>query len=190
MDHCDVSHICIAVDDLDRAMVRYGEAFGMEWAAPHTWSNEGLVLPSGAVVNMPFVMPLYDSRAGIEGLSGAYGINGMTGADGWPAAVIELAHAEKGSPAFTIWGCPPGHEYMHHIGYWVSDVEAESRHLITHGFAVEFTIPPGDVARGFGYHVSAGGLRIELLDRVNKPATWKFHTTGVLENDLGVLGSD
>ncbi len=186
-DRWDVSHVCIAVDNLDRAMVRYSEALGVKWATPHSWSHDGLRLPSGDIMKMESVTPLYGDGVSTDGLSGAYGINGMIGADGWPVAVIELAHAKNFSPAFTIWGCPAGREYMHHIGYWVDDIEAESRHLIDHGFAVEFTTPPGDVARGFGYHLSPGGVRIELLDRANKTATWRFYTTGVLESDLGVL---
>ena len=67
---------------------------------------------------------------------------------------------------------------MHHIAYWVDDLEAESRHLVDNGFIVELTQPPGDLIRGYGYLRSSGGLRIELEKRARKGPIAKWFATG------------
>lgn len=187
-DHWDVAHICMAVDDLDAAMARYTAAFGIEWGPVLVFSGEGLILPDNSTVALPVVAPPYGDGVTMEGLREVCSINGgAIGAEGLPLAALELAHAEKSSPAYPIWGCPDGREYVHHIAYWVDSVEDESRHLIDQGFELELTTPPADVARGFGYLRSPGGHRIELSDRATKSAVGRFYSTG--QFDLGAVAA-
>lgn len=189
IDRWDVSHICIAVDDVESAMARYTSAMGVEWSTPHTWERDGVML-GGKRVEMATVSPVHGAGVSMEGLSGVWGVSGGKGPDGLPVAVLELASAREASPAAKIWGCGAGQEYVHHIGYWVDDTEAESRQLMENGFALELTTPPGDVARGFGYLLSPGGLRIELMEYARKAEIWDFQIAGRLGSDMGVLQAD
>jgi catechol 2,3-dioxygenase-like lactoylglutathione lyase family enzyme len=188
IDRWDVAHVCMAVDDLDAAMARYTAAFGIEWGPVLVFSGEGLVLSASRTIEMRVVAPPYGDGVSMQGLREVCSINGgTTGPEGLPFTALELAHAEDSSPAYTIWGCPAGREYVHHIAYWVDSVEDESRHLLEQGFELEFTTYPGDVARGFGYLRSPGGLRIELSDRATKAAVGRFYTTG--QFDTGAVAA-
>jgi catechol 2,3-dioxygenase-like lactoylglutathione lyase family enzyme len=182
IDRWDTAHICIAVDDLEAAMARYTDAYGLEWGPILTYSSEGLVLSPSETMPMAVVTPGLGEGVSLEGLREVWSVGGPTvGPEGLPIAALELAHAESFSPAHTIWGCPPGQEYVHHIAYWVDDLEAESRHLVERGFTVEFTTPPGDLLRGFGYLRSPGGLRIELEYRDRKATIAQWFATGELD---------
>jgi catechol 2,3-dioxygenase-like lactoylglutathione lyase family enzyme len=179
IDRWDVSHVCMAVDDLEAAMARYTAAFGVRWGPVLTFSADGLVVSEQTTVPMPVVAPRYGAGLSMEGLREVCSMNGGTvGPEGLPVAGIELAHARESSPAYPLWGCDGGREYVHHIAYWVDSVEDESRHLIEQGFELELAPPPGDVARGFGYLRSPGGVRIELSDRSTKEAVGRFYSTG------------
>jgi catechol 2,3-dioxygenase-like lactoylglutathione lyase family enzyme len=180
-DRWDVSHVCIAVPDLEVAMGTYTEAFGIEWGTVLHFSEEGLVVSPEQTMEMTVVAPGIGEGASMEGLREVCSTNGGGIAAGLPVAALELAHAAGFSPASTLWGCPDGREYVHHISYWVDDMEAESRSLMDKGFTLEITTAPGDVARGFGYLVSPAGLRIELSDRSTKAAVARYYTTGVLD---------
>jgi hypothetical protein len=176
VDRWDLGHICIAVDDLDAAMERYSRDFGMEWSAIMTFTEGGLVLGDGSLMEMPVTSPVHGEGVSMEGLREVWGTRGIdTGDDVMPAATIELCSARPFSPAYTIWGCPTGQEYVHHIAWWVEDTEAESRNLIDQGYRVEFTTPPGDLLRGFGYLLSPFGLRVEL-----QPVDFKGPTADIL----------
>ena len=183
-DRWDVAHICIAVDDLDAGMARYAEAFGLEWGPILYYSAEGLVLSPTHTMPMATCAPGHGEGISMDGLREVWSVNGGTPtASGLPLVPIELAHARDFSPAYTIWGCPHGQEFVHHIAYWVDDIEAESTKLIEQGWTVEFTAPPGDRLRGFGYVRSPGGIRIELEDIRRKEPIAKWFATGTL--DLG-----
>jgi catechol 2,3-dioxygenase-like lactoylglutathione lyase family enzyme len=184
IDRWDIAHICFAVDDLEAAMERYTDAFGLEWGPILNYSSEGLVVSPTQTLRMATVAPSHGGPMSMEGLREVWSVNGATvNSAGLPLPALELAHARNFSPAYTIWGCPGGNEYVHHIAYWVDDIEAESRHLVDRGFTVEFTSPPGDQLRGFGYLVSPGGMRVELEDIRRKEPIAKWFSTGVL--DLG-----
>jgi len=165
-DHWDIAHICIAVDDLESAMATYESAYGItDWGPVMEFSDE----------NIDVFSPLYDQKvsgAGYREVWAKQGSDILT--EGPPLAPIELGHAQRFSPAFTIWGCETGKHYVHHICYWVDDLEAESAHLSEHGNPLELTLAPGDVPRGFAYHLSPNGMRIALMPRQDKPAvaTW------------------
>lgn len=164
-------------------MARYTAAFGVRWGPVLRFSAEGLVLDGDRTVEMPVVSPPYGDKVTMEGLREVCSINGgMTGPEGLPVAGLELACAEPSSPAYPLWGAAIGHEYMHHIAYWVDSVQDESRHLIEQGFELELTAPPGGIARGFGYLRSPGGVRIELSDRSTKAAVGRFYSTGQFDH--------
>jgi catechol 2,3-dioxygenase-like lactoylglutathione lyase family enzyme len=181
-DHWDVSHMSIAVDDLDAAMARYSPAFGIQRGRVLEFSTEGLVLSPDRTLAKPVASPLHGAGASTQGLRQVVSTNGgAVGAEGLPVAGIELSHAEKFSPAHTIWGTRERREYMHHIGYWVDDVESEPRSLTERGFILELTYQPGDVARGFSYMLSPNGIRVELTDRNIKAALGRFDNGGDLD---------
>jgi catechol 2,3-dioxygenase-like lactoylglutathione lyase family enzyme len=172
-DHWDISHICIAVPDLEAAMTEYSAAFGVRWSP---------LLDYSGAVTLDVASPLHGHGATMLGLREVLSRDGAAAiAGGPPFAGLELAHAEPFSPAWTIWGCPDKRQYVHHICYWVDDIEAESAHLVEHGLARELTVAPGDRARGFAYHVSPGGFRIELMRREDKAAIAGWFATGELE---------
>jgi catechol 2,3-dioxygenase-like lactoylglutathione lyase family enzyme len=177
-DRWDVGHICISVGDLDAAMVEYSQAFGIAWSPlmaiePHTVAGSDL----------------YDEGVKCDGLRTVLSTNTpRRGHGGSPSALLELAHADRACPAFALWGCPDGRHYVHHIAYYVDDIEAESKHLSDHGFARELYLPREDPANGVAYHVSEGGVRIELTSSVLKPALIRFVTTGD-ELDLPLLSA-
>ncbi len=174
-DHWDIAHICIAVDDLESAMATYEAAYGVTaWGPLLEFSDE----------NTDVFSPLHGQKVSGEGFREIWAKNGTDiVAGGPPFAPIELAHAQRFTPAFTIWGAETGKHYVHHICYWVDDLEAESAHLAEHGFALELTLAPGDRARGFAYHLSPTGMRIELMRREDKPAvaTWLEEGESVLD---------
>jgi catechol 2,3-dioxygenase-like lactoylglutathione lyase family enzyme len=174
-DYWDISHICIAVPDLDAAMTMYRKAFGVRsWGPLIDFTDD----------HMEVVSPLLGSAASMRGLREVGAKDGsdiVTG--GPPFAALELAEAAPFSPAASIWGCPGGRHYVHHLCFWVDDIEAESAHLVEHGFALELTRTPGPAVRGFGYHLSPTGMRVELMGRDAKAphATWL--KTGVMTRE-------
>jgi catechol 2,3-dioxygenase-like lactoylglutathione lyase family enzyme len=174
-DHWDISHICVAVPDLEAAQSMYEKAFGVTgWGPMLEFSDD----------NMEVSSQILGPNVSMVGLREVWALNGSDAvAGGPPFAPLELAHAELFSPAYSMYGCPDGRQYVHHICYWVDDIEAESTHLMEHDFGLEMTMAPGDVARGFGYHLSPTGMRVELMRREDKGAIAKWLQTGELELD-------
>jgi catechol 2,3-dioxygenase-like lactoylglutathione lyase family enzyme len=174
-DHWDISHICVAVPDLDAAMALYERAFGVGSWGPVMDLRED---------DMDVVSPLLGAAASMRGLREVWARDGSDiVAGGPPFAALELAEAAAFSPAYSIWGCPGGRQYVHHICFWVDDIEAESAHLIEHGFALELTMAPGTRVRGFGYHLSPSGMRVELMGCDAKAAHATWLETGVMAMD-------
>lgn len=169
-DHWDIAHICIAVDDLESAKTTYERAYGVtQWGPLLEFDDE----------NTDVFSPLHGQKVSGVGFREIWARHGSDiVSEGPPFAPIELAHAPKFSPSFTIWGCEPGKHYVHHICYYVDDLEAESAHLAEHGYALELTLAPGDRARGFAYHLSPNGMRIELMRRQDKEAVATWLETG------------
>jgi catechol 2,3-dioxygenase-like lactoylglutathione lyase family enzyme len=177
-DDWDISHICIAVDDLEAAMTMYSQAFGAsKWGPLMEFSDD-----------MDVASPLLGEQVSMVGLREIWSLCGSSVVTEQPPvappfAPLELAQAERFSPAFSIWGCRDGRHYVHHIAYWVDDLEAESEHLLENGFARELTIAPGDRARGFAYHLSPTGMRVEIQSRSDKAAHARWLTTGEIKLD-------
>jgi catechol 2,3-dioxygenase-like lactoylglutathione lyase family enzyme len=173
-DDWDIAHVCIAVPDLEGAMEEHSRAFGVEWGSIAAFSSEAITV----------VSPLLGDGASVDGLRAVWTHNGSKlVSEGPPYAPLELMQADRFSPAFTIWGCPDGRQHIHHICYWVDDLEAESAHLVENGFGVELTLEGGDPSRGFAYHRSATGMRIELMRTADKAAMAGWLQTGELALD-------
>ena len=174
-DAWDIAHTCITVPDLEAAMDAYSRAFGIAWGPIAAFSSEHIHVESSLLGDKPAV----------DGLRAVWARNGSKIVEGYPPfAPIELMHAEKFSPAFTIWGSPDGRHRVHHVCYWVDDLQAESRHLVENGFAVELTVAGGRPTQGFAYHYSPDlGMRLELMRSQDKPAMAKWLETGELELD-------
>jgi catechol 2,3-dioxygenase-like lactoylglutathione lyase family enzyme len=175
-DHWDISHICVAVPDLEQGMKDYEAAFGVKSWGPLLDFTDG--------VDMEIGSQLHGKQVSMLGLKEIWSRNGSDIVSvGPPFAPLELACAEQFSPSYSIWGCPDGREYIHHICYWVDDIAAEGAHLIENGWSIEVTTAPGDRAKGFAYLLSPAGMRVELMQRGDKAAIGKWLETGELELD-------
>jgi catechol 2,3-dioxygenase-like lactoylglutathione lyase family enzyme len=164
-ENWDVSHICIAVTDLEAAREDYGRAFGMDW---------------GPIMDFPpeFIAGSDVLKNGVphEGLRVQFSRNGGPVKGGVPSTTIELACAAKGSPAYAMWGCSDGVNYFHHVAFWVDDIEAESTHMIQSGFPREMNVVIGGVST-CAYHTK-NGTRIELWSEAMRAPTARFLATG------------
>jgi catechol 2,3-dioxygenase-like lactoylglutathione lyase family enzyme len=175
-DRWDIAHICIAVPDMEQAMKHYEAAFGIEAWGPLLDYTEG--------VEIDVASPMLGGEVSMRGLGEIWSLSGSEIVSGSPPfAPFELASAAPFSPSSTIWGCPDGREYVHHICYWVDDLVAEADHLIENGFSLELTIAPGDRAKGFAYLVSPAGMRVELMQQSDKAAFGRWLKSGVIELD-------
>lgn len=175
-DHWDIAHYCVAVPDLEAGMKFYEQAFGIE-----SW---GPLLDFTDSIEMPVGSQIHGDRVSMVGMREIWSRHGSDVVDGSPPlAPLELAHAKPFTPSFAIWGCRGGREYVHHVAYWVDDLEAESAHLLESGFELEVTVAPGDRAKGFAYHLAPTGMRIELMGRADKAAIGNWLAGEELELD-------
>src|SRR4051794_7849576 len=87
-DHWDISHICIAVDDLEAAKAIYGKAYGVtEWGPLLEYTEE--------TGSMDLASQVWSADVGTVGLRQIWAKNGSDiVAGGPPFACIELAEAE------------------------------------------------------------------------------------------------
>jgi catechol 2,3-dioxygenase-like lactoylglutathione lyase family enzyme len=159
-DRWDISHIAISVDDLEEAMAHYGRTLGVEWG------------PIAELTGLDVVSLVYEEPISMEGLREVWSVTGPP---------IELSHSAKGSPSQQIWGVPDGVHRVHHICYWVDDLQAESDRLIEHGYGLEVTVGPGPSPRGMTYHLPSNGMRLSLMRAEDKPALQDWLKTGKLE---------
>ncbi|HEU4702841.1 MAG TPA: VOC family protein [Conexibacter sp.] len=145
-DSWDIAHIAVVVSDLERAMEEYSQGLGIEWAPSFDMPSD---LRSGSDV--------HEGGVSFEGLSAVLPLTQVG------PARMELIHTVPGSPASLVWGCPDGHDYVHHIAYYVEDIDAESAHLVAQGWEREWFVDPEGPLR-MAYHRLANRLRVELVD--------------------------
>jgi catechol 2,3-dioxygenase-like lactoylglutathione lyase family enzyme len=175
-DRWDISHIGIAVPDLQQGMKNYESSFGVK--------NWGPLLDYSDSVDMEIGSQLHGDRVSTSGLSEIWSRHGSDiVSEAPPFAPFELACSKPFSPSYTIWGCPDGREYVHHLAYWVDDIGAEGDHLMDNGWALELTAAPGDRAKGFAYLLSPTGMRVELMQRGDKAAFGRWLESGELDLD-------
>src|SRR5262249_27980892 len=90
----DISHICVAVDDLEAAMSEYSAALGLEWSPIIEITPE-------------FAAGMAEGGSTVEGLREVMSRNGAT-PDAWPTGAIQLASADPSVPAYASFACPDG----------------------------------------------------------------------------------
>jgi hypothetical protein len=152
-------HLGYVVPDLDRAMTEMGRVWGLDWAPMIRRSS--------------WVMDARRGRMDIE---------------------IGVVYSTTGPPHFeliegaedTIWA-PRPRPYLHHVGRWAADLEADAAllqgsgaTLVAHGLDGE-----GNMAR-FSYHEDPSGPYIELVDPAARDALGAWLSGEPL--DLGTIG--
>jgi hypothetical protein len=66
-------------------------------------------------------------------------------------------------PAGSYFGAVPGQAVVHHLAYWVDDLEEMTYHLLERGYNVEATgLEPDGVTPRYRYLLAPGLLRVEL----------------------------
>jgi catechol 2,3-dioxygenase-like lactoylglutathione lyase family enzyme len=153
----EVCHVAIAVDDLDHAMHEYAGTLGVTFTE---------VLGLGA---MPMARP--------DG--------GPVHDDVWCAWTVgnepplELIQGPPGS----IWEVAPKEHRLHHVAFWVRDLEGESERLEEGGMQLQLTLEPGRPPKGMAYHLAPTGIRVELMRAEDRAAVDRWRSGGPLELD-------
>jgi catechol 2,3-dioxygenase-like lactoylglutathione lyase family enzyme len=141
-----LSHVAHVVEDLEAAMQRYTDTFGVRW---------------GSVQERPGVF----RYAGGEEREGCAKYSWTL--DG--PVHVELFEEMPG----TVWQRAKGHP-IHHLAYWVDDRDAEAERLQANGYTLEVTRAGPLAINGFGYFVGPDGLRVEPKPESTREAidTW------------------
>jgi hypothetical protein len=147
-----LSHVAQIVPVLTDAMEHYTDAFGLEWAP---------VMRSEAAV-----------RSGTGELSTAH--IELTWSLTGPVHV-ELIQESPGS----VWDRTRGHP-IHHLAYWVADLDQEAARLQASGFHLEATRDGPCALNGFGYFIGLEGLRVEPKPESTRPALDRWLAGGSL----------
>ena len=167
-DNWEIAHIALVVDDLEAAMAHYAKALGFAWSPvielPSELETKSDVFEGGVS---------HDGMRAVLSLSGSSAVGGDT-----LFAPLELACAKPGTPAHAMWGCPDGNHFIHHIAYWVDDIDAESAHLRSQGLEREWYVER-DGHLDMVYHRAKGGMRFELQDAAKKPRQAAFIATAL-----------
>jgi catechol 2,3-dioxygenase-like lactoylglutathione lyase family enzyme len=147
----EVSHICLAVDDLDTWVERYSAMLGTRWSSLVVIDDEWITA-SG-------------ERELIQG-RGAW----ASGQSPW----LELFEGALGSP----WEIAPGQARLDHIGYWADDMDACAAQLVASGHVLEYAMhPPENGLVGFAYYRHPTGIRVEIHEGRDREAfkRWVDH---------------
>lgn len=141
----ELFHTGSIVRDLDRAMDDLSRAFGTRWCSPSKGGRAEVWTPQGMVEFQNRLVFSLEPGHRIE--------------------LIEQIDATELPP--TPSGAP-----LHHLGYWVSDLDTARKELEGLGYSVYFARLSDDHSRTLvSYHVNpTGGLYIEMLDRTIKPS--------------------
>lgn len=136
LQHADLFHTGIVVDDLAAAKDELGERLGVTW------------FEGGAEVTVT-------TDDGSRSVPSAYAMS----REG--PHHVELAQAVPG----TVWTVTePGH--AHHLGYWVDDVTEASAQLSAAGAPRVATVAMREDAPPMcAYHRTANGLYVEVVSR-------------------------
>ncbi|MGY4783697.1 VOC family protein [Rhodococcus opacus] len=136
----------VVVPDLELAMSEFTELLGVQWSSPRQQ-----VLPvwtPGETIDSDFRFAYSKSAGG--------------------SPLIELIEALPGTP---WWRGNESGSVIHHIGFWVDDLEAKSDELEAGGAPIEATLRrAGSGPRLFTYNQLKHGPRIELVDSEHQEA--------------------
>lgn len=140
----EVSHICLAVDDIDAWVERYTAMLGTQWSSPVVIDQEW--------INGEGARELIQGR-------GVW----ASGQSPW----LELFQGAPGSP----WETAPGQARLDHIGYWADDMDASAAQLQAAGHVLEYSMhPPENGLVGFAYYRHPNGIRVEIHEGRDRAA--------------------
>ncbi len=143
----EISHICIAVPDLDEWVGRYSLMFGTQWSS---------------AVEIDHVVTAPQTDGGTKHIRGRgrYG----SGSKPW----VELFEGASGSP----WEIVDGQARLHHIGYWADDMNASAQQLEAAGYELEYAnrIEGREGLIGWAYYHQPDGIRIEIHEGGDRAA--------------------
>jgi len=145
----DQYHAGIVVADLDATLEKLTALAGYQFADEYKGDNLVRTPDGESLVSMRF----------------AYSLG--------PAPLIEVIQQCPG----TVWMPVPG-SGLHHVGYWVDDVEAESAALEAAGLSLEVAGVGPDGNPYWAYYSDGIGPRLELVSRAAKPMIDAWTTTG------------
>lgn len=131
----DLYHIGIVVPDLEASMAMMSELAGYRWT-----QIQSAELPVRLADGERMVLLRY-----------AYSLD---------APHVELVQEVPGTP----WASAEPNA-AHHLGYFCDDVPMTSKRLEESGFAFEACAMIGGTPSIFAYHLSASGVRIEIVER-------------------------
>jgi len=136
IDPSRIYHIGIVVQNLDQAMDELGTAMGYTWSSIRTM-NANLLAPVGKTsVSLRIVF----TRQGPPWLEFIEG------------------------PKESTWSAEGGNA-LHHLGFYVDDLDGERQRLESLGMAFEIGgLGPDGRLSGFAYHRNPQGGRVELVD--------------------------
>ena len=130
----------LIVPDIDRAIAETTKTLGVEFT-PVQESPLKLRTPNG--------IEAFDLRF-------VYSLGG--------APHLELIQAVPGT-----YYDPKGNGYIRHVGMWVEDLAAASKELAGRGLPLEAAGMNGDIEPyAFVFHANDWGLRVELVDNVQR----------------------
>jgi catechol 2,3-dioxygenase-like lactoylglutathione lyase family enzyme len=153
----EMCHVAIAVDDLDLAIARYARTLGVTFTERLSFAGMPLIRPDGG--------PLHtDVRVA------------------WTVGNEPPLELMQGPPG-SIWDVAPDEHRIHHIAFWVEDLERESGLLEESGMALQLTLEPGRPPKGMAYHVAPSGMRVELMRTADRAAVQRWRDGGPLELD-------
>jgi hypothetical protein len=132
----DLYHTGIVVADVEAAMQELTDVAGYRWMKPVTHPVPVWTPAGETTVTITMVYSHDEHRLElIEEIPGTSWVRSATGA-------------------------------VHHLGYFVDDVAAASEALVRRGLPVELGAGmQGGRPTGFAYHLSADGIRIEVVER-------------------------
>ena len=141
----DVFHLGVVVEDLDASMRVLSDTLGLTWA-PVQELSQTVRTGGGAVL--------------CDRIRFTYSVEG--------APHLELVDSEEQ----RVWRPAPGQ--LHHIGVFAEDLAGESARLAARGVPLELGGGARETPLAFAYHLSPGGVRIELVDAARRPdfARW------------------
>ena len=134
----DCYHVGLVVPDIEASAERLSVSVGYEWTQPIEYSVDIITTTGERQLPLRFMYSL-------------------------EAPHIELIAEVPGTPWTATRTAA-----AHHLGYFVDDIAAASKHLESAGFDLEAK-PAGDLASSFAYFIDSAGVRIEIVNRALFP---------------------
>ncbi len=152
----DFYHVGIIVDDFDAALELYSKQLGLTWSP---------------LIQVP--LQIWTKQSGLTEF-----VSHAVYSQQQPC--IEIVKSVPG----TVWQAIPGRP-LHHMGYWVDDLDAVSAHLESEGSTkVACAMSEGKMF-GFAYHEMSDGTYLELVDRTSF-ADWPAFLAGKMQHEVNL----